>query len=278
MHGSVRDRPAAQDRNPDVCRTWLGRGERRMQSQQSRYIFSDARLRALFLRHFLEQKKIGNASGALLNLLRNSLDIRSVCKIDRHHAGTASFSSARFRREHCTDRTNQQQPHPANCTHEAIIAVEASKRPWRSLRRFSLTYESIRLTLKNVPRPSNTRPTDSELEILTALWERGPSTVRELHDNLNLKKPTGYTTVLKFLQIMADKGLVRRREIHRAHVYEAALPQETTQSQLVRDLAARAFGGSPLQLAMRALATDRASAEELSEIRRLLDECERRAR
>jgi predicted transcriptional regulator len=128
-----------------------------------------------------------------------------------------------------------------------------------------------------MPRASNSRPTDAELEILAVLWSRGPSTVREVHDELNRAKPTGYTTVLKFLQIMVDKGLVQRHEVHRMHVYEAAAPQETTQNQLVRDLAARAFGGSPLQLAMRALATDRASAAELAQIRQLLDECERRA-
>jgi predicted transcriptional regulator len=124
-------------------------------------------------------------------------------------------------------------------------------------------------------RPTNSRPTDSELEILGVLWDRGPSTVREVHDQLNLAKPTGYTTVLKFLQIMAEKRLVRRTEMHRVHVYEAATPRETTQNELVRDLAARAFGGSPLQLAMRALATDRANPEELAQIRQLLDEHER---
>ena len=127
-------------------------------------------------------------------------------------------------------------------------------------------------------RASAVRPTDSELEILSVLWERGRSTVREVHDELNRKRPTGYTTVLKFLQIMAEKGLVQRDEVHRVHVYEAALPQETTQSQLIRDLAARAFGGSPLQLAMRALATDRASTDELAQIRSLLDDYERRTK
>jgi BlaI family transcriptional regulator, penicillinase repressor len=127
-----------------------------------------------------------------------------------------------------------------------------------------------------MPRASNSRPTDAELEILSVLWERGPSTVREVHEGLNQVKPTGYTTVLKFLQIMAEKGLVRRTEVHRLHVYEAALPRQATQNQLVRDLATRAFGGSPLQLAMRALDTDRVSAEELAQIRKLLDDCERR--
>ena len=127
-------------------------------------------------------------------------------------------------------------------------------------------------------RGSKIHPTDAELEILSVLWERGRSTVREVHDELNRKRPTGYTTVLKFLQIMAEKGLVQRDEVHRVHVYEAALPQEITQSQLIRDLAARAFGGSPLQLAMRALATDRASADELAQIRSLLDDYERRTK
>ena len=127
-------------------------------------------------------------------------------------------------------------------------------------------------------RSSSTRPTDSELEILGVLWNRGPSTVREVHDQLNQVKPTGYTTVLKFMQIMAEKNLVRRTEIHRVHVYEAALPQQDTQSQLVRDLATRAFGGSPLQLAMRALDTERATADELAQIRKMLDDCERRSK
>src|SRR5918993_2733076 len=121
-----------------------------------------------------------------------------------------------------------------------------------------------------MPRAASSRPTDAELDLLSVLWRRGPSTVREVFEELSQTKPSGYTTVLKFLQIMADKGLVRRKEVHRVHLYEAATPQETTQSELVRDLAARAFGGSPLQLAMRALAAEPASAEELAEIRRVL--------
>jgi predicted transcriptional regulator len=127
-------------------------------------------------------------------------------------------------------------------------------------------------------RAANSRPTDSELDLLSILWRRGPSTVREVFEELSQTKPSGYTTVLKFLQIMAEKGLVHRKEVHRVHFYEAAMPQETTQNELVRDLAARAFGGSPMQLAMRALATERASSEELTEIRRLLDECEKGAK
>jgi predicted transcriptional regulator len=98
-----------------------------------------------------------------------------------------------------------------------------------------------------------------------------------VQDRLNQSKPTGYTTVLKLMQIMADKGLVRRNEDQRAHVYEAACRQEDTQRQLVGDLVERAFGGSATQLVMQALAAKRATPEELAEIRRILDEFERGA-
>ena len=122
------------------------------------------------------------------------------------------------------------------------------------------------------------RPTAAELEILGALWTLGPSTVRDVQEELQRAKPTGYTTVLKLLQIMADKGLVVRDEDQRAHVYHAAASRESTQRQLVDDLADRAFGGSAMALAMRALDTRRATRAELAEIRRLLNEHERRAR
>lgn len=122
------------------------------------------------------------------------------------------------------------------------------------------------------------RPTDAELEILRVLWARGPSTVRDVHLELNRNKPTGYTTVLKLMQIMADKGSVRRNEEQRAHVYAATLPRDTTQQQLVGDLLDRAFGGSARQLVMQALASRPASTEDLDEIRRLLDEYERGTR
>jgi predicted transcriptional regulator len=115
------------------------------------------------------------------------------------------------------------------------------------------------------------RPTDAELSILRVLWERGPSTVRQVHEVLSRERPTAYTTALKLLQIMTDKGLVRRDETDRSHVYHARLTEDQTQRQLVRDLLDRAFGGSASKLVMQALATRRASAEELSEIRRLLD-------
>ena len=119
------------------------------------------------------------------------------------------------------------------------------------------------------------RPTDAELAILRVLWQRGPSTVREVTEALAATREVGYTTALKLLQIMTDKGLVRRDEAQRSHVYAARLSEEQTQKQLVRDLLERAFGGSAQKLVMRALAVRRASPEELAEIRRLLDEIER---
>ncbi len=118
------------------------------------------------------------------------------------------------------------------------------------------------------------RPTASELEILHVLWTRGPSTVREVHEQLNAGRSTGYTTTLKLLQIMANKDLVRRDEKQRAHVYQARLAREQTQSQIVRDLVDRVFGGSASGLVMHALSSKRASAKELAEIRRTLDEME----
>ena len=122
------------------------------------------------------------------------------------------------------------------------------------------------------------RPTDAELEILTVLWSRGPSTVREVHETIARRKPAQYSTVLKFLQIMAEKGLVRRDEKQRAHVYEAALPREWTQQQLAGDLLERAFGGSASRLLMGALSARKASRQELAELRRVLDDYEKGAR
>jgi BlaI family penicillinase repressor len=119
------------------------------------------------------------------------------------------------------------------------------------------------------------KPTASELEILRVLWTRGPSTVREVCDALSEKKTTGYTSVLKFLQIMTAKGTVRRNETQRAHVYEACLPAEQTKQQIAGDMLQRVFEGSASQLMMHALAGRRASREEVAEMRRLLDELER---
>jgi predicted transcriptional regulator len=118
------------------------------------------------------------------------------------------------------------------------------------------------------------RPTDAELEILTVLWSRGASTVRDVHEVLQARKAAQYTTVLKLMQIMAEKGLVRRNEEQRAHVYEASRPREWTQRQLAGDLLQRAFAGSARGLMLGALSAKKASKAELAELRRLLDEYE----
>jgi predicted transcriptional regulator len=118
------------------------------------------------------------------------------------------------------------------------------------------------------------RPTQAELEILRVLWLRGPSSVREVHQALAETREPGYTTVLKLMQIMAGKGLVFRDERERTHVYRTALPQEQTQRQLVSDLLERAFDGSASQMILQALATRRATPEEMREIRRMLDRAE----
>ena len=122
------------------------------------------------------------------------------------------------------------------------------------------------------------KPTASELEILRVLWSRGPSTVREVHDSLSEKKDLGYTTVLKLLQIMTAKGTVRRNETQRAHVYESCLPAEQTKRQLAGDMLQRVFEGSASQLMMHALAGQKASTEEIDELRRMLDDYERNRR
>lgn len=115
------------------------------------------------------------------------------------------------------------------------------------------------------------KPTDAELAILRVLWERGPSTVRQVYDVLNRERPTAYTTALKMLQIMTEKGLVRRDDSDRTHVYQPRLSEEQTQRQLIRDLLDRAFGGSASKLVMQALAARRATPEELGEIRKLIE-------
>jgi BlaI family transcriptional regulator, penicillinase repressor len=119
-----------------------------------------------------------------------------------------------------------------------------------------------------------TRPTNAELSILRVLWQRGPSTVREVHEALRATREdaVGYTTVLKLLQIMADKKLVKRDTRSRTHVYAARASEATTRNQLLSDLVDRAFGGSSLALVLQALSTTRATPAELEQIRRLLDE------
>jgi BlaI family penicillinase repressor len=122
------------------------------------------------------------------------------------------------------------------------------------------------------------RPTDAELEILTVLWSRGPATVRDVHETIASRRPTQYTTVLKQMQVMAEKGLVLRNEDQRAHIYEAARPREWTQRQLAGDMLQRAFNGSAKSLMIGALSSRKASKQELAELRGLLDEYERRLR
>jgi BlaI family penicillinase repressor len=115
------------------------------------------------------------------------------------------------------------------------------------------------------------RPTEAELELLQILWEKQPATVREIYTALNLERASGYTTVLKLLQIMTAKGLVLRDEANRAHVYRAAIRQEEMQSRMLRDLSLRLFSGSAAQLALHALEMEPASRSELEEIRALID-------
>lgn len=119
------------------------------------------------------------------------------------------------------------------------------------------------------------RPTEAELAILRVLWERGPSTVREVKIELDRIRPTGYTTALKLMQIMTEKGLVRRDESDRTHVYRARLTEQQTQRRFVRHLLDGLFGGSARSLVLHALAADRTSPEELAEIRHLIDEMEK---
>jgi predicted transcriptional regulator len=116
------------------------------------------------------------------------------------------------------------------------------------------------------------RPTDAELEILTVLWSIGPATVRQVYEVICRRRTAQYSTVLKFMQIMAEKGLVRRDQEQRAHIYEPARPREWTQRQLAGHLMERAFSGSAKALLLGALSARKASKEELSAIRKLLDE------
>jgi predicted transcriptional regulator len=119
------------------------------------------------------------------------------------------------------------------------------------------------------------RPTDAELAILRVLWDEGPATVRQVHEAMAGDRDTGYTTTLKLMQIMAEKGLVTRDESSRTHVYAARVSRDRTQRQLVNDLIDRAFGGSAAALVLQALSAQPTSEEELSEIRRLIDDYRR---
>ena len=122
------------------------------------------------------------------------------------------------------------------------------------------------------------RPTDGELSILRVLWDQGSGSVRDVQKALDAIKPTGYTTVLKLMQIMTEKGLVVRDETQRAHIYEARYSEQKTQRQLLSDLADRAFGGSAAKLVMQALSGRKATSEELGAIRELLERLEGESR
>ena len=139
-------------------------------------------------------------------------------------------------------------------------------------------YEYVRISFVSMPRPSPTKPTDGELEILQCLWQGGPMTVRDVHDQLSKRKPMGYTTVLKLMQIMVEKGLLRRDETERAHVYSPRMERTNTRQRLVDDLLERAFDGSAKQLVMQALASHKTSAQELDEIRKMIDDYMRGAK
>jgi len=125
--------------------------------------------------------------------------------------------------------------------------------------------------------PKQLRPTDSELEILAVLWSRGPSTVREVYETLHRRRKSAqYSTVLKFMQIMAQKGLLHRDDSERAHVYEPAHTREWMQQQLAVDLLQRGFDWSMKNFLIGALSARKASKEEIAELRKLLDDYERR--
>jgi len=125
-----------------------------------------------------------------------------------------------------------------------------------------------------MPKASIPRPTDGELAILQVLWQQGPCTVRQVYEALLPERKTGYTTALKLMQIMAQKGLVRRDVSERQHVYEAVVSEDQTQRQLIGDLLTQAFDGSARKLIMQALAAKKVTPEELAESRKLLKESE----
>lgn len=121
-----------------------------------------------------------------------------------------------------------------------------------------------------MPRRPSSRPTDVELQILEALWRRGPSTVRQVHQALASQRSTGYSTTLKMIQVMREKGLLLRDDSVRPQIYRAAESKQSTQLSMLDDLAQRAFGGSAMKLVMRALSANRVSPEEMEEIQLLI--------
>ena len=125
------------------------------------------------------------------------------------------------------------------------------------------------------PKKNHRKPTDAELSILDVIWESGPSTVRQVYQILSEKQDMGYTTVLKFMQIMTEKGLLERNTTVRPQLFTPTQPQQQTQKALLRDLLDRAFRGSPGTLALQALSMRKSTSEELQEIRTLIDKIER---
>ena len=122
-----------------------------------------------------------------------------------------------------------------------------------------------------MPRRSSSHPTEAELEVLNVLWQRGPSTVRQVHETLQADRQTSMTTTLKILQVMVEKSLAVREEEIRPHRYSPALPEEKTQAGLLDDLARRAFGGSVSKMLLRAVEDSRLTRNELQEIRKLIN-------
>jgi BlaI family transcriptional regulator, penicillinase repressor len=127
-----------------------------------------------------------------------------------------------------------------------------------------------------MPRSPSSRPNDVELAILRVIWSREACTVREVHDALRAQRDTGYTSTLKMMQVMCEKGLLKRDDSQRPQVYRPAIPQEQTQKKIVRDLVHSVFGGSARKLVMQAVQSHKISREELKEIRNLLDQLEER--
>jgi predicted transcriptional regulator len=123
-----------------------------------------------------------------------------------------------------------------------------------------------------MPRYPSSQPTDVELQILEVLWQRGPSTVRQVHNALAAQRDTGYSTTLKMLQVMREKGLVARDESVRPQVYRAVESRQKTQLRMLDELTQKAFGGSAKRLVMRMLSAERVSAEELAAIQRLINQ------
>lgn len=121
-------------------------------------------------------------------------------------------------------------------------------------------------------RPSSTQPTEVELQILRILWDLGPVPVRAIHRRLEAEKGTNYSTTVKMLSVMLDKGLVKRDESNRPHVYRAGMTQERTQKRMLDDLLSKVYGGSARSLVMHALSSKRATDDEIDEIRQLLDD------